>query len=257
MNTMYNKLFRFKLGLVLVALIMLSSCDEEKLDLRPFSSISELSAFENPDLIALSIAGVYDAAQSGFYQAAQGAAFQVRGYPFGAASIEQGDCRGEDMLNMAAFFQITYNSTYDPTTANNVNVWNTLWALINKCNIVIEGVKNAGVKGTITTTLAEQYEGEMRFLRALAYHELMIHFAYPYKHTADASHQGLPIRTVPVVGAAQVTSEVSKGREKVKDVYDFMLADLVYAEQKLPATRTGFLKVVRATKGAATALKIR
>jgi hypothetical protein len=254
---MYNKLFRFKLGLVLVALLTFTSCDEEKLDLRPFSSISELSAFENPELIALSVAGVYDAAQSGFYQAAQGAAFQVRGYPFGAASIEQGDCRGEDMLNMAAFFQITYQATYDPTTANNVNVWNTLWALINKCNIVIEGVKAAAVKGTISTALAEEYEGEMKFLRALSYHELMIHFAYPYKHTTDASHYGVPIRTTPVVGAAQVASEVAKGRDKVKDVYDFMIADLTYAEQKLPASRASYFKVVRATKGAAQALKIR
>lgn len=257
MNTIYNKFFQFKLGLVLIALLTFASCSEDELNLTPYSSISELSAFENPDLISLSVIGVYDAAQSGFYQASQGAAFQVRGYPFGAAAVEQGDCRGEDMMNMATFFQITYNSTYDPTSANNVNMWNTLWAVINKCNIVIEGVKAAGAKGTISVALAEEYEGEMRFLRALSYHELMVHFAFPYKHTTDASHLGLPIRTVPVVGASQVESEVTKGRDKVKDVYDFMLADLVFGEQKLPASRAGYLKVVRATKGAAIALKIR
>lgn len=257
MNTIINKLSHIKLGLILFSLLAFSACQEDVLNLTPYSSISELSAFENPDLIALSVTGVYDAAQSGFYQPSQGAAFQVRGYPFGAASIEQGDCRGEDMLNMATFYQITYNSIYDPTTANNVNHWNTLWALINKANIVIEGVKGAGTKGTIPVAKAEEYEGEMRFLRALAYHELLIHFAYPYKHTADASHPGLPIRKIPVVGSKEVEAEISKSRDKVSDVYKFILEDLDYAEQKLPAARTGFLKVVRATKGAAVALKLR
>jgi hypothetical protein len=257
MNTIINKLIQLRFGLVLLAILTFTSCNEEDLNLSPFSSISELSAFDNPDLIALSVTGVYDAAQSGFYQASQGSAFQVRGYPFGAASVSQGDCRGEDMLNMAAFYQFTYNSLYDPTTANNVNMWNTLWAVVNKANIVIKGVKDAGVKGTITVAKAEEYEGEMRFLRALAYHELMIHFASPYKHTSDASHAGLPIRTIPVMGAAEVDSEVVKGREKVKDVYTFMLEDLTFAEQKLPAARTGYLKVVRATKGAALSLKLR
>lgn len=256
--------FRFLLFASMMLLIVsFTACSEDDLSLTPFSSISELSAFENSDLIELTISGVYDAAQSGFYQASQGAAFQVRGYPFGAASIQQGDCRGEDMMNMQAFFQITYNATYDPTTANNVNMWNTLWALINKTNIAIDGVQKAGAKGTITTVKAEMYEGEMRFLRALAYHELMIHFAYPYKHTADASHLGVPIRTVPVVGATQVSTEVVKGRDKVSDVYQFMVDDLIYAESKLPASRKTEVAgkperhVVRATKGAAIALKIR
>jgi hypothetical protein len=263
MNTIISKINPFKFGLFILAVLTLVSCKEEDLNLTPYSSISELSAFENPDLIALSVTGTYDAAQSGFYQVSQGAAFQVRGYPFGAASIEQGDCRGEDMMNMAAFYQITYNSTYDPTTANNVNMWNTLWGLINKANIVIDGVKKAAEKGIITTAKAEEYEGEMRFLRALSYHELMIHFAYPYKHTSDASHLGVPIRTIPVVGAAQVESEVTKPRDKVSDVYKFMIADLVFAEAKLPASRKTevagkpFLHVVRATKGAAIALKLR
>jgi hypothetical protein len=256
MKNKIGKISHVLWGMLFLSFVI-TSCEEEFLELKPFSSISDASAFDTPDLINLSVAGVYDAAQSGFYQASQGAAFQVRGYPFGAASIEQGDCRGEDMLNMAAFFQITYEATYSPTSANNVNMWNTLWALINKTNIVIQGVRSAGEKGTITVAKAEEFEGEMRFLRALAYHELLIHFAYPYKHTADASHFGVPIRTNPVLGAAAVAAETTKGRDKVSDVYTFILEDLTYAHSKLPPSRAGYLNVVRATKGAALGLKLR
>jgi len=51
----------------------------------------------------LSLIGVYDAAQSGYYTSNDGA---KRGYPFGSANIEQGDARGEDVVNVAAFYQI-------------------------------------------------------------------------------------------------------------------------------------------------------
>jgi len=36
---------------------------------------------------------------------------------FGAAFVEQGDCRGEDVVNMQAFYQYTYEGTYNLTTA--------------------------------------------------------------------------------------------------------------------------------------------
>ena len=64
--------------------------------------------------MTLAVNGVYDAAQSGFYLGTA-----VRGYPFGAAYIAQGDMRGEDMLNQAAFYQITYEATYNNASPNN------------------------------------------------------------------------------------------------------------------------------------------
>lgn len=246
-----SKIF-FTVGFTAALSLMTTSCDKDTTDLLPFDRITDVAAFDTPARCELSMVGVYDAAQSGFY--AGGA---VRGYPFGAANVEQGDCRAEDMLNVATFYAITYEATYDPTTANNDFMFQTLYGLINRANIIIEGMKGAAQKGIITDAQARIYEGEARFLRALAHHELLIHFARPYKHTNDASHPGVPYRTTAVNTLASLDEAVQKSRNTVKECYDLILADLNFAEQSLPETRTGGLKITRATQGAAIALKTR
>jgi hypothetical protein len=202
----FNKIkSRTILFLSVLFMVSVTSCDKEVTELEPFDRITESTAFATPARVELSMVGVYDAAQSGFY-----AGGQVRGYPFGAANVEQGDMRGEDMLNVAAFFAITYEANYNTASANNVFMWHTLYGVINKANIIIEGVQNAVATGVLTEAQAAAYEGEARFLRALSHHELLNHFARPYKHTADASHPGVPYRTVAVNTAAKLESEVAE-----------------------------------------------
>ncbi len=251
-NTSQSIILLRALAAALVISAATIACDKDVTDLQPFDRITETAAFATSARCELSMVGVYDAAQSGFY--AGGA---VRGYPFGAANVAQGDCRGEDMLNVAAFYAFTYESTYNPTTANNQYQWETLFGLINKANIVIEGVQAAQAANVLTEAQAKAYEGEARFLRALAHHELLIHFARPYAHTADASHLGVPYRTRAVNTAGSKDAEQAQGRNTVKECYDLLIADLDFAEANLPATRTGTLKLSRATKGAAIALKTR
>src|SRR5690349_14573760 len=99
-----NRLLNISL---LLAGTMTFSC-KTVLDVLPYTSFSDATAFTSPARVEAAMNGVYDAAQSGFY--AGGA---VRGYPFGAANIEQGDMRGEDMNNDQLFYQITYEATYN------------------------------------------------------------------------------------------------------------------------------------------------
>jgi hypothetical protein len=91
----------------------------------------------------------------------------------------------------------------------------------------------------------------------LGYHELLLHFANPYKHTADASHLGVPLNTKPINSIATVEEAKSAGRATVAEVYTQILEDLDYAEANLPATRSGGLKISRATSGAAIGVKTR
>jgi starch-binding outer membrane protein, SusD/RagB family len=255
---MKNRTFlknKLKLALLAPAVcfsLMLTSCDSEVVELDPFDRLTEASAFTTPERVELAVAGVYDAAQSGFYLGGA-----VRGYPFGAAHVQQGDNRGEDMLNLAAFYAITYESTYNAASANNLYHFETLYSVINKANIVIEGVEKAVADGLITAEVGNAYIGEVRMLRALSNHELLVHFARPYNHTADASHPGVPIRTIPVNTPARVEEAKQQGRNTVREGYTAILADLDYAETNLPATRAGGAKISRATKGAAIALKTR
>ncbi len=228
--------------------VAVSSC-KKLLDVGPYTSFSDVTAFSSPERCLLALNGVYDAAQSGFYQGNV-----IRGYPFGAASIEQGDMRGEDMLNQATFYQVTHESTYNPTTANNVFMWQTLYALANTANLTIEGVRAAATNNIIPSSLATQYEAECRFLRAMAHHELVINFAKPY---ADGSGNklGIMYRDFGINNDATVAAAKALPRETVAQNYTKILDDLDFAEANL--TEAGDIKTYRANKAAAIALKMR
>jgi hypothetical protein len=237
---------------VFLLIIFISSC-KDIIELAPYSSISESTAFSTPNLIALSVTGMYNAAEMGSYGGAP------RGYPFGAAFIEQGDCRGEDVVNNAAFYQYTYMATYDKTTANNVNYWNDCYRLINRANIIIDGVTGAVAKGTITAAKGNVYLGEARFFRAITHLELLFHFARPFKYTTDASHPGVPYRDKAYTTLGAIDEGTIQSRNTVADCYGKIIADLDFAEANLPvkSVLSANAKIVRASKGAAVAYKTR
>jgi hypothetical protein len=239
-----------KLALLVIA-ATLGSCSDI-LELTPQTALDIPSAFDSPAHIELSVAGVYDAANSGFY--AGGA---VRGYPFGAAHVEQGDNRGEDVVNTQAFFLVTYSNTYDGVSANNDYHFQTLFALINRANVVLEGLGTAKVVAGLTQANIDAYKGECRFLRALAYHELLKHFSRPYSDNPNAAMGGMPLRLTAIKDIATADAGAAVGRSTVQETYTQILADLDYAESVLPTTRAANLKITRATKAAAIAMKTR
>jgi hypothetical protein len=197
---------------------------------------------------------MYKAAQLGYYTGGA-----QRGYPFGAATIEQGDCRGEDAVNLQAFFQITYEGTYTTLTPNNVYMWISTYRLINRCNIVIDKANKAKNDGIITVQKALIIEGEARFFRALAYHELLIHFARPYKYTGGASHDGVTIHEKLISTLIPEILVMGSGRSTVAEVYTKIISDLNFAETSLPlkSSLSGRAQITKATSGAAIALKTR
>jgi hypothetical protein len=230
---------------------VLSSCEKDVLELEPYTSFSDVSAYSTPERVVLALNGVYDAAQSGFY--AGGA---VRGYPFGAANIAQGDARGEDILNQAAFYQITYEATYNSSSPNNGFQFQTIYALANKANLTMEGIKAAAEDGIITAAQALQYEAECKFLRAMGHHELVINFARPFLD-GNGALPGVIYREQAINGDA--SAEIARGIKRsdfpVAKTYEKILEDLDFAETNLPAT--GASKTYRASKAAAIALKMR
>lgn len=241
-----------KIGIFSVLLAFTSCSDEQILDLSPYNNIDETKAFSSPSLIDLSVTGMYNAAQIGVYNGAG-----ARGYVFGAAFIEQGDARGEDVINLASFFQLTYTATYDPTTANNVYFWQDAYRLINRTNIVIEGVTKAVSSGIITQSVADDYIGQAKFLRAITHFELLVHFARPFQDTPAASHLGIPYRVIPNNTQANINLNLAQGRNSVAECYDKILADLTEAEVKMKSksARTGTHSIDNATKESAIAYK--
>lgn len=238
----------------IIALIIIgfNSCRQEILDTKPFNNPDSNSAFSSPALIQLSVNGVYNAAQIGYFNGAP------RGYVFGAAYFQQNEARGEDVVNTQAFYQLTYESNYDPTTANNVYYWNDGYRLINRANLVNDGIDNAINNGIISGPEGNAYKGEVLFFRALAHFELIKHFSKPY-HLDDGASMGIPYRNVGIETEAAIEQQMSIGRGTVAEVYSKVLDDLNFAEQNLPtnAQRSGIDKISKVTKGAAIAIKVR
>ena len=98
----------------------MNACDVTNID--PANRIPESVAYSDAARVQAAVNGAYEAAQQGFYLGAV-----QRGYPFGAASIEQGDMKGEDMYNDQLFYEITYTNAWNTTTANNNGMWISLY----------------------------------------------------------------------------------------------------------------------------------
>ncbi|NHN27107.1 RagB/SusD family nutrient uptake outer membrane protein [Flavobacterium jejuense] len=234
-----------------VFIFSLCSCSEEAiLDLSPVNNISIEDAFSSPSLIESSMNGVYNAAAIGQYNSTNPNG--GRGYIWGAAFVEQDDCRGEDVVNTATFYQLTYTATYDATTANNVYYWIDGYRLINRCNLMIEGVTTAAANGIISQSDADNYIGQSKFLRAITHFELLNHFARTYSTTSGATHLGIPYREVGINTQNEIDSELLKPRNTVAECYAKILADLDDAEAKISNTQ-----LTKASKDAAIAFKTR
>ena len=237
-----------------IASLLFTSCSEESvIELVPFNSVSENIAFQTPALIDLSVTGMYNAAELGNYNGGGS-----RGYIFGAAFIQQGDNRGEDVVNLASFYQLTYTGTYDATSANNVYYWADGYRLINRANIVIDGVTKAAAAGVIPQELANDYIGQAKFFRAITHNELLIHFARPLQDN-NGANLGVPYREIPYTTPANIELGLAQGRNTVADCYAKILKDLDDAEDLLysKTKRAGAAQIERITKEAAIAYKTR
>ncbi|RZK31010.1 MAG: RagB/SusD family nutrient uptake outer membrane protein [Hymenobacter sp.] len=246
LSRLRQRAFTASLGLGLV----LGSCNV--LDYTQQDAILEDVVYTDASRIALAVTGVYDAAQSGYYNG-NNANSGVRGYPFGAASTDLGDARGEDITDIANFFGLVYSNTIGNSSPNVVYMWANLFTLVNKANVTIAGIKQAQANNVISASQETAYEGELRFLRALAYMELVINWSKPYTD-GNGANLGVPYRDTPVNTTAGITSAGNVDRGTVANVYEKMLVDLDFAENNIPTTATG---KTRATKGAAIALKQR
>ncbi len=247
------------LSLAVVA-FTLTGCNRDNImELQPYNQISEDVAFSTKENIVLSVNGMYQAAQVGQYNNANPSS-AGRGYPFGAAYFQQNDMRGEDMVNTASFYAITYTGTWDPAGAlNTVYYWVDTYRLINRANLVIEGVNKAIQNGVIPAAEGNNYIGQALFFRAFSHYELLNFFSRPYKHTANASHMGVPYRLKASNSLLTIEENQNLPRGTVFDNYKQLLLDLDQAESFMTSKTTRGAKdaIVYATKEAAIALKTR
>ncbi len=126
-------------------------------------------------------------------------------------------------------------SNYYATSGNSVITWNNIYRMIERANLLIEGINQSPVfEDAETSPRMKMVLGEALTLRAMAYYELV-------KHWGD-----VPFKTEPTLPDL---SNVYLGKTDRDTIYDHIIADLLEAENYVPWIGEQGYTVERITKG--------
>ena len=114
-------------------------------------------------------------------------------------------------------------TTFFNSTTN--KVYQDLYTVIWRCNTLLD---NIDIIPDFAPGQKERLIAEARFLRGYCHLSACKLWAQPYGHTAGNAHPGVPIRN-------RATADPLL-RSSVKEVYDFVLADILFAHDNLPET---------------------
>lgn len=207
--------------LLLCSSAILISCKKSFIEIQPASNVTVESLYKTDKDFQDAVNGVYNV-------------FQTQYQNFWVFGDLPSDDIEEDIPNHfdhVSFEQFTVNDRQVILA----NTWRNYYNAISRSNAIINNIEKVDV--TIVKN-KNQYLGEAKFLRALAYFDLVRIFG-----------------DVPMVTSNVTVEEAYKtGREKVATIYEqVIIKDLLDAESKLPAKYTG-TNVGRATSGAAKSI---
>jgi starch-binding outer membrane protein, SusD/RagB family len=231
MNLISMKLKYIKLSFAALSLgtmLFATSC-REMLDIDPRQSIDGNTALTTVPALNAAVISVYDRLQSVALYGRDLIAMPEALSDNGRATNNSG--------RLVAQFQNQFNA--------HMGNWATAYFAINQCNLILEAAPN--VSG-ITDVQKNSVEGQVHFLRALLYFDLMRVYAYDPTAVVGANNKG----GVPLVlkGVLEVAQTTNPARASIDEVYDQIYADLNAAVAKLPATGAPHF----ASKAAAEAL---
>ena len=190
---------KYKIILLLLLAASFASCKKEFLELEPPAALT-------PD-IALGTEADLLVALRGAYAGTRGVDYHGRTLPIIGDLMADNSYQHSLNTNRYTLFN---NYTFNTTDGNVLGIWTTAYTDILRANNII----NAPLA---TTANIDQYKGEARCLRALAYFNLVRYFAKPY--TDDPNSMGVPIVTA-------YDPNLKPGRDKVSDVYNLIISDL-------------------------------
>jgi len=213
-----------KIIYAIVVSLVFAGC-HDMLDVEPYSVLTDENYFQDENDVKSAATGVYDVLSdknSGLY----GGDF----FLFNTLSTDEAYTERQNEREISEFL-------YNPSTSYIEKIWFGSYKLINRANKFIEKVE------AMDTTMVEldikrRYLGEVRFLRALNYFNLVRHY------------NRIPLRTHSTTGIDDTHVPVSEPW----DVYKVILADLDSAIVALP-NHLGGSELGHADKAAAIALK--
>ncbi len=209
--------------LIVTAILVVVSCNDDFLEEQTFSQITPELVFTNAANAQLAVNALYTEFFHNFSD--------MRGFwPAGWMGRNQ----EFSSYNQNAANDLQYNSGWTQLYW----MWRGLYRGVNACNTAIVGIGDMEAGDAISEEEKTQLIAESRFLRAHGYYYLLRLFG------------GVPLHTEPTENPENAT----KGRSSAQTIFEFIVEDLKFAQQHLPINWSGgFPDNGRCTKGAATA----
>nr|MCU0355714.1 RagB/SusD family nutrient uptake outer membrane protein [Cytophagales bacterium] len=225
----------------LAALIGLAvpACTSELDEIKPQQSLTDAEAFIDESASQSTLLGVYSSAQI----------LEVCG------SMPQiiSDFMADNASFVGSFPTLQELRDFNgiSTNGNVSGIWQNHYRVILRANLVIANVPGVN-DPTFTDAEKAQFVGEAKFMRALAYFQLVNLFAQPFQ-VSQGSNLGVPLVLEPFTGTVTFPA-----RSTVNEVHAQIRTDLTDAIAALPDSYPGSNAAIftrgRATKGAARAL---
>jgi hypothetical protein len=195
-----------KLSIYILLLFTLASC-KKFLEQETFNRIGIDELFKDFEGARTTLISCYDNLKSSEYY--------MRDFSI-YADMTGGNIKYSRTNNQVLF--TSYNFTNDRLVTDMEDFYTVAYNTIYRANNILQYINKATDATTFQKNrmLADAYT-----FRALAHFDLVRTFAQPYNFTADASHQGIVIRTANTLLTAPVPPPAT-----VKQVYDQIIADL-------------------------------
>lgn len=217
MNTMK------KITVILAAVILLVSCNNDFLNKTPLDKLSEDAVFNSTALAESYINALYTVLPDPFQEGNIGCITDEGYFRYGGSSTRY--IASSNMTPDNVMYNYEGGQAHSTRTTF-LNIWNRTYERIYRMNYFLNYVDEKGTN--IPEDDVNRLKGEVYFLRAWAYYNLIQRYA------------GVPI----ITKAYDLTDTYDAKRDNFDDCVNFVLEDLDKAEELLPAKD-------KATKGRA------
>ncbi len=218
------KLYKLSITSIIVILISVTSCNEDRLEVEPVNRYLSSNFFQTEEQVYEALVAAYD--PIGWTMAfGQWIAEVMYGEIRSDNAHAGGDPSDNDQpgwQELDDFRETTNNTVLQP-------IYRKYYIGIFRSNLVIYSPE-------ITSPVIERYQAEAKFLRAYYHFQLFKHFG-----------------PVPVITSILSPDDVSLQRNTMSEVFDAIVSDLEDAIDILPGTLSSN-EIGRASRGAAQAL---
>jgi len=220
-------------ALLIVLMLGSISCDDI-LDVQPRTAVDANTVLTSPDAVQAAVNSVYARLRAESYYGKSMMAVSDALADIGFATNNSGRLINESRNILYTHFTHWQNSYY----------------AINEININLKAVNENVLSPPATQAQLDKWNSELKFLRALYYHDLVRAYAYDPGATVPSQDRGgVPLMLEAITTSAAATA-ATKPRNTVAEVYAQIYKDLNDAIALAPTTGGPFF----ATKAAAHAL---